>query len=879
LLGCSPTQNDATPGQANAILSEGPKTSPERDDPQHGGAGAAPGRDESVDAVELTVRAGGRSEHVTVSEIGSVALIDADAAAGTPPLEVVVDYRNDLVLVEDVPNQTYSTLSLSDYAKERQPVLAGQSTGQALPTQSVQSTHLRQKIAGLAARAYLSTINGVTTRVWYSEDLPLPPPNVRRQLAGMGPVGGADGNGGDAGTGHHTNDSDDGEDDDDACPVSADELAGRTILRTEKAGSSGQWTIANDTLAAKQTRLASKDLAPPPGFTITPLPSPPTTVNQAFDSITCDQGDPDGAYASVIPNGGQTLQNVNIYAAYFGAGFVNASSADFIGFVNVFAAPLFLPFTTSYLSGLQQYGVQSAGSVNLEFFGAALPGSFSDPLTDVATVMGLEASGFAPTVWWRTDKYAPLVFLVFDDSVSPSSGYGGYHLAAPANDWIYLPLPLQLASNPLIPYAVATIPKAGLAVTGAALANRDQENCGSSCSAIWALDTGTEAISHELVEALTDPFPFTGWANLGLIPAWRDGEIADICDLTCPNDGSKGVPGFRVAREGNTVLSTYWSNASGTCIPTWQPSVTITSPASGRAYTLAQASAGIVMDASVSNALDQGTQLANAVVWSVDGPPNSSNQVGAFNQSGTGSNVTNTLQLTVPPGEHTIFATYNEEGGRLSVSDSITINILPAPNVAIDSPANGATFPVGTTITLVSHGTDGDFPAGIPDGWFYWTMDGAFLGNNSTQTVTLNRPGVVTIRVQVEDSAGASAQASVALHVSEPTSGPTVTITSPANGYAPDWMITNACDYDALTCPITVTFTATATNPDGTAIDPSEIQWSDPQDGALGTGASITHTFTIPFCINSSASMTAAVPGPNGLSTDSVIISFVSHGC
>ena len=123
------------------------------------------------------------------------------------------------------------------------------------------------------------------------------------------------------------------------------------------------------------------------------------------------------------------------------------------------------------------------------------------------------------------------------------------------------------------------------------------------------------------------------------------------------------------------------------------------------------------------------------------------------------------------------------------------------------------------------------------------------------------------------------ATASVTLHVVEPADGPKVHITSPTNGFTPDWTITSACDFDALTCPITVTFTATASNADGTPISPSEIQWSDPQDGTLGTGASIEHTFTIPACTNSSASMTASVLGPNGLSTDAVIISFITHGC
>ena len=104
-------------------------------------------------------------------------------------------------------------------------------------------------------------------------------------------------------------------------------------------------------------------------------------------------------------------------------------------------------------------------------------------------------------------------------------------------------------------------------------------------------------------------------------------------------------------------------------------------------------------------------------------------------------------------------------------------------------------------------------------------------------------------------------------------------ITSPANGFALSWTVTSACDFDPFTCPITVTFSATATDSDGTPVDPSQIQWSDPQDGPLGTGASITHTFNVPACIDSSAWMTAGVAGPNGTSTDSVIISFVSYGC
>ncbi|HXU04884.1 MAG TPA: hypothetical protein VN903_28175 [Polyangia bacterium] len=849
VTGCSSPRGEATAKQIEALTQSR--------------AGDAP-------AVELTVRAGGRSEDLILSAIGSIAQIEAEPSAGAGAVKAVVDYRTGQVLIEHITDQTYSATTITEYVTQQQPALSSEGATEPLPKPTVRRTDLETQIAGLAARAYLATSNGTTTRLWYAEDLPLPPPSVRQQLAAIGPVAAEESGGSDGGT---LPPSDDDNDDDrqgdrgqcargDHGPVTPEELAGRTILRTESQDATGRWTIINDTLAARRTRLAPQDLAVPAGFTVVPLPSLPPAVNQAFsDPLACSaSGDP----STHLPyNGGDTLHDIHVYVNYFGPGFETAFLADPTGFDSVFTAGLSRAFTSSYLNGLQQYGVRSGEVVQTRIFPLAPPDSFNNKATDVATVMGLETA-VVPSLWWRTDKFAPLVFLVFDDSVSPSSSGAGYHLAAPSNPWVYLPFPINLAANPLIPFAVVVMPGGALSVTAAALGQRDQANCGgSSCGPIQALDEGTQALSHELVEAITDPFPFSGWANIFLFPAWLDGEIADICDSACKD----GTNSSRITRVGNTVLSTYWSNSVGACVPAW-PRIAITIPSSGSEISLASAAAGVFVEASVSNPIDQGVRLGTAVDWSVDGK-----SAGLIDALARGTDVSSTI-IIFGGGSHTITARY------YSASDSITINVRDqAPVVVIDSPADGTTVPVGTTITLTGHGTSVDHPDGIPGGLLNWFEDDTLLGNGSTLSTTLDRQGNIVIGLKSLDFTQQLATASVTLHVVEPADGPKVHITSPTNGFTPDWTITSACDFDALTCPITVTFTATASNADGTPISPSEIQWSDPQDGTLGTGASIEHTFTIPACTNSSASMMASVLGPNGLSTDAVIISFITHGC
>ena len=76
----------------------------------------------------------------------------------------------------------------------------------------------------------------------------------------------------------------------------------------------------------------------------------------------------------------------------------------------------------------------------------------------------------------------------------------------------------------------------------------------------------TEIVSHEIVEAATDPVLTTGWIDdaYSLAPPKFDrllkGEAADLCEL-----GSGAHPTSPL-NTGQVLLDRYWSNATGACV-------------------------------------------------------------------------------------------------------------------------------------------------------------------------------------------------------------------------------------------------------------------------------------------------------------------------
>lgn len=159
-----------------------------------------------------------------------------------------------------------------------------------------------------------------------------------------------------------------------------------------------------------------------------------------------------------------------------------------------------------------------------------------------------------------------------------------------------------------------------------------------------------------------------------------------------------------------------------------------------------------------------------------------------------------------------------------------TVSANTAPTVVITSPANGATFAVGTTLAL--KGTATDKEDGTISSKLQWTDNGRTIGTGSILSTAISLTGTHTIAAKVTDSGALQGSSQVSVTLTAALSGatgntaPTVVVTSPTNG---------------KTFPpgTTISLKGTATdNEDGTIS--SKLQWTD-NGKAIGTGA-ITST-------------------------------------
>ena len=79
------------------------------------------------------------------------------------------------------------------------------------------------------------------------------------------------------------------------------------------------------------------------------------------------------------------------------------------------------------------------------------------------------------------------------------------------------------------------------------------------------IDSLTEAASHEIIEAITDPIPLAGWIDNSYtndppdFKRFKAGEVADICS------SAGAVPTAPVKKRGGYSLVPYWSNSKGKC--------------------------------------------------------------------------------------------------------------------------------------------------------------------------------------------------------------------------------------------------------------------------------------------------------------------------
>jgi len=289
---------------------------------------------------------------------------------------------------------------------------------------------------------------------------------------------------------------------------------------------------------------------------------------------------------------------------------------------------------------------------------------------------------------------------------------------------------------------------------------------------------------------------------------------------------------------------------------------------------------------------------------------------------------------TIENGSHTLTAIARDILGVQWRSDPVTVTVFndtTPPTVSITSPANGAT--VRSTVSVTANASDNVGVVGVQ-----FKLDGANLGGEDTTApyavswnTTTATNGSHTLRAVARDAAGNTAtSAAVTVTVSNDTTPPTVSITSPVNGATVRSTVTvtaNASDNvgvvgvqfrldganlgaEDTTVPYAVSWnTTTATNGSHTLTavardaagnrttsvavtvtvsnaTPPTITGFTPASGPVGTGVTISGTnftgttavnfngLSASFTVNSATSIQATVPagatsGPIGVTTPS----------
>ena len=159
------------------------------------------------------------------------------------------------------------------------------------------------------------------------------------------------------------------------------------------------------------------------------------------------------------------------------------------------------------------------------------------------------------------------------------------------------------------------------------------------------------------------------------------------------------------------------------------------------------------------------------------------------------------------PGTHAITARATDDHGLTAVSRPAHLTVKPLnvpPSVAVTSPADGAHFPLGSTVNLVASASDDVAVALVEfhlDGPF-----GTFLGRATSAPYAMAWSGMGAATYSVvavaTDDRGAWTTSSVVRITLDPNVAPSVALTSPANGAS-------------FSSPATIPLTATASDSDG----------------------------------------------------------------
>lgn len=187
--------------------------------------------------------------------------------------------------------------------------------------------------------------------------------------------------------------------------------------------------------------------------------------------------------------------------------------------------------TSGYLDGAAQYNVGSGSFIqsttNNGCFGA--PNGRTTE-TDIAAWVTCEVQSFGTGIDWPNDNAIYVVYLLPSVNVSMNGKYDCQGVQA-YHSWSAV-----ASLDPQVyPYVVIPL------------------NCVGD-----NLDTLTGNLSHELIEAATDPISPFGWIDFNVDDPLNKGEASDLCE-----DGTNRY----VYLDDGLSVSRYWSNSDNSCWP------------------------------------------------------------------------------------------------------------------------------------------------------------------------------------------------------------------------------------------------------------------------------------------------------------------------
>lgn len=255
-------------------------------------------------------------------------------------------------------------------------------------------------------------------------------------------------------------------------------------------------------------------------------------------------------------------------------------------------------------------------------------------------------------------------------------------------------------------------------------------------------DSTIDSLSHEHIEALTDPFG-DGWTDSA------GNEVADKCDTSYGQ--ILGATTFgqydQVLNGADYYLQQEWSNASGSCASSYSTAPSVPSASVKLATAFPVIGRPVSFDGSASS--DQGSTL-DFYTWD-------------FGDGTAPVNAKLAQHVYAQPGSYTVVLTVTDAAGRSASYRQRIVVRKPSPRAAaVIAPRK----PRSGQWIKFNAGRSSD--NGSPLISYTWRFGDGHTGSGRTVRHRFARPGVYNVRLTVTDAVGADARKTLRVAVARP---------------------------------------------------------------------------------------------------------------